>query len=78
MIVWSANDAAPRMRAPGTTERAQAAYLRDRTADVLADGRSAVMLDALQDCLRGHFDVDHSTFQLELAGHADHERPMHN
>jgi cobalt-zinc-cadmium efflux system protein len=45
--------------------------------DVLANGRSAVMLDALQDCLRGHFDVDHSTFQLELAGHADHERPMH-
>src|SRR5271166_5517457 len=44
---------------------------------VLADGRSAVMLDTLQGCLRGHFDVDHSTFQLELAGHADHERPMH-
>lgn len=45
--------------------------------EVLADGRSAVMLDALQDCLRGHFDVGHSTFQLEPAGHADHERPMH-
>jgi cobalt-zinc-cadmium efflux system protein len=45
--------------------------------DVLADGRSAVMLDALQDCMRGHFDVGHSTFQLELAGHADHEQPMH-
>jgi cobalt-zinc-cadmium efflux system protein len=45
--------------------------------EVLADGRSAVMLDALQDCLRGHFDVGHSTFQLELEGHADHERPMH-
>ena len=45
--------------------------------DVLTDGRSAVMLDALQACLRGHFDVEHSTFQLELAGHADHERPMH-
>ena len=45
--------------------------------EVLADGRSALMLDALQDCLRGHFDVGHSTFQLELAGHADHERPMH-
>jgi len=44
---------------------------------VLADGRSGVMLDALQECLRGHFDVGHSTFQLELAGHADHERPMH-
>ena len=41
--------------------------------EVLAGGRSAAMLDALQDCLRGHFDVAHSTFQLEPAGHADHE-----
>jgi len=40
---------------------------------VLADGRSAVMLDALQACLRGHFDVTHSTFQLEPASHAGHE-----
>lgn len=46
--------------------------------EVLADGRSAPMLDALQACLRGHFDVQHSTFQLEPAGHADHERPMHD
>jgi cobalt-zinc-cadmium efflux system protein len=46
--------------------------------EVLADGRSAGMLDRLQDCVRGHFDVAHSTFQLELAGHADHERPMHD
>ena len=38
---------------------------------------NGVMLDRLQDCLRGHFDVEHSTFQLEPAGHADHERPMH-
>jgi cobalt-zinc-cadmium efflux system protein len=45
--------------------------------DIIASGRSAIMLDALQDCLRGHFDVEHSTFQLEPAGHADHERPMH-
>jgi cobalt-zinc-cadmium efflux system protein len=45
--------------------------------EVLADERSGVMLDALQECVRGHFDVGHSTFQLELAGHADHERPMH-
>jgi cobalt-zinc-cadmium efflux system protein len=44
---------------------------------VLDDGRCARMLDRLQDCLRGHFDVEHSTFQLEPAGHADHERPMH-
>jgi cobalt-zinc-cadmium efflux system protein len=45
--------------------------------EVLSDGRSAVMLDALQECLRGHFDVEHSTFQLEPSGHAEHERPMH-
>ncbi len=41
------------------------------------DGRCFGMLDLLQDCLRGHFDVEHSTFQLEPAGHAAHERPMH-
>ena len=46
-------------------------------AEILADGRSGMMLDRLQDCLRGHFDVEHSTFQIEPAGHADHERPMH-
>jgi len=46
-------------------------------AEILADGRSGAVLDRLQDCLRGHFDVEHSTFQLELAGHADHEDPMH-
>ncbi len=45
--------------------------------DVLASGRSAVILDRLQDCLRGHFDVEHSTFQLEPAGHAEHEGPIH-
>ena len=45
--------------------------------EILAGGRSAIMLDKLQACLRGHFDVEHSTFQLEPAGHADHERPMH-
>jgi cobalt-zinc-cadmium efflux system protein len=44
---------------------------------IIERGRSAIMLDRLQDCLRGHFDVDHSTFQLEPAGHADHEQPMH-
>jgi cobalt-zinc-cadmium efflux system protein len=44
---------------------------------IIEAGRSAIMLDQLQDCLRGHFDVDHSTFQLEPAGHAEHEHPMH-
>jgi cobalt-zinc-cadmium efflux system protein len=46
--------------------------------EIIERGQSAIMLDHLQDCLRGHFDVDHSTFQLEPAGHADHERPMHD
>jgi cobalt-zinc-cadmium efflux system protein len=46
--------------------------------EIIERGHSAIMLDKLQDCLRGHFDVDHSTFQLEPAGHADHERPMHD
>ncbi len=40
---------------------------------VLASGRGAAMLDTLQECLRGHFDVVHSTFQLEPTGHSDHE-----
>ena len=46
--------------------------------EIIERGQSAIMLDQLQDCLSGHFDVDHSTFQLEPAGHADHERPMHD
>ncbi|HXW44906.1 MAG TPA: cation diffusion facilitator family transporter [Streptosporangiaceae bacterium] len=45
--------------------------------EVIERGQSAIMLDRLQQCLSGHFDVDHSTFQLEPAGHADHEHPMH-
>jgi cobalt-zinc-cadmium efflux system protein len=44
---------------------------------VFDDGKCFAMLDRLQDCLRGHFDVEHSTFQLEPAGHAAHEHPMH-
>jgi cobalt-zinc-cadmium efflux system protein len=46
--------------------------------EIIERGQSAIMLDKLQACLRGHFDVDHSTFQLEPAGHADHEQPMHD
>jgi cobalt-zinc-cadmium efflux system protein len=46
--------------------------------EIIEQGQSAIMLDRLQACLRGHFDVEHSTFQLEPAGHADHEQPMHD
>lgn len=41
-------------------------------ADVLAQGNGPV-LDRLGECLTGHFDVEHSTLQLEPSGHADHE-----
>ncbi|WP_127784438.1 cation diffusion facilitator family transporter [Rhodococcus sp. X156] len=40
-------------------------------------GHCPQILDQLQACLRGHFDVEHSTFQLEPAGHADHEDGAH-
>jgi cobalt-zinc-cadmium efflux system protein len=41
------------------------------------DGHAPQMLDALQECLLGHFDVEHSTFQLEPLGHAEHEVGAH-
>ncbi|BBH69289.1 cation transporter [Actinoplanes sp. OR16] len=41
------------------------------------DGHAPQLLDALQSCLSGHFDVEHSTFQLEPAGHAGHEHQTH-
>jgi cobalt-zinc-cadmium efflux system protein len=36
------------------------------------------MLHELQECLGGHFDVEHCTFQLEAETHADHEAPVHD
>jgi cobalt-zinc-cadmium efflux system protein len=41
------------------------------------DGHAPQILDALQACLVGHFDVEHSTFQLEPASHATHEPGTH-
>ena len=45
--------------------------------DVLADGGAPRILDDLAECLDEHFEVEHCTFQLEPAGHADHEFPTH-
>jgi cobalt-zinc-cadmium efflux system protein len=39
----------------------------------LSDGRSSAILSQLQTCLSEHFDVEHSTFQLERAGHVEHD-----
>ncbi len=44
---------------------------------VLQSGGSGALLDALSACLAEHFDVDHSTFQLEPAEHAAHEDYPH-
>lgn len=48
------------------------------TDDCFATGRCPQILDHLQDCLAGHFDVAHSTFQLEPGGHAGHEAAAHS
>jgi cobalt-zinc-cadmium efflux system protein len=39
----------------------------------LADGQAGEILQRLQSCLSDHFDVEHSTFQLEPAGHVEHD-----
>ena len=41
------------------------------------DGHAPQILDQLQHCLAGHFDVAHSTFQLEPVSHLDHETGTH-
>lgn len=49
------------------------------TAHVVVDDRVLTpqqfcrALDEMQACLRGHFDVAHSTFQLEPSSHDDHD-----
>jgi len=45
--------------------------------DCFMDGHVPRLLDELQSCLIGHFDVEHSTFQFEPAGHTLHENPAH-
>lgn len=46
-------------------------------AEVFQKGETGAMLERLGECLKGHFDVEHSTFQLEPAGHADSEEHAH-
>ena len=45
--------------------------------EVFASGRTGELLDELGGCLSEHFDVEHSTFQLEPAGRAEQEQPQH-
>ncbi|WP_017936406.1 cation diffusion facilitator family transporter [Nocardioides sp. Iso805N] len=41
------------------------------------DGHAPQILDEVQRCLGGHFDVEHSTFQLEPRSHQEHEPGVH-
>ncbi|HEY9498188.1 MAG TPA: cation diffusion facilitator family transporter, partial [Terrimesophilobacter sp.] len=47
-------------------------------AEVFANREAGRLLDELADCLSDHFDVAHSTFQLEPAEHAQHEEHFHS
>ena len=47
------------------------------TDDCLNTGEAGRVLDHLQECLSGHFDVEHSTLQFEAAGHIEHELGGH-
>jgi cobalt-zinc-cadmium efflux system protein len=46
-------------------------------AGVFRSGATGALLDELSGCLSKHFDVEHSTFQLEPAEHAAHEDEFH-
>jgi cobalt-zinc-cadmium efflux system protein len=46
--------------------------------ECLNGGGVGRVLDRLQGCLASHFDVEHSTLQLEAVSHAEHEPGMHD
>ncbi len=47
--------------------------------ELLASGRAGELLSELSECLSHHFDVEHSTFQLEPADHAaDADHTLHS
>ena len=45
--------------------------------ECFSSGEAGRVLDHLQGCLAGHFDVAHSTLQLESVGHIEHELGGH-
>lgn len=44
---------------------------------VTGEAASGPVLDQLSGCLTDHFDIEHSTFQIEPPGHRDHEPILH-
>jgi cobalt-zinc-cadmium efflux system protein len=47
------------------------------TPECFTTGEAGRVLDHLQECLSGHFDVPHSTLQFESPGHIEHELGGH-
>jgi cobalt-zinc-cadmium efflux system protein len=47
------------------------------TPECFTTGEAGRVLDHLQECLSGHFDVAHSTLQFESPGHIEHELGGH-
>lgn len=45
--------------------------------ECFSNGHAPQIVDQLQACLMGHFDIEHCTFQLEPIGHLDHESGTH-
>ncbi|WP_025157292.1 cation diffusion facilitator family transporter [Leifsonia aquatica] len=64
--VWAITSGAPVFTAHVVVEQ-----------EVFRSGRTGDLLDELSGCLAEHFDVEHSTFQLEPAEHAEHEDEFH-
>ena len=46
--------------------------------DCFSDGHLIELLPAVQECLRDHFDVEHSTIQFEPASHSKDEYGLHD
>ncbi|UAJ80987.1 cation transporter [Leifsonia sp. ZF2019] len=64
--VWAITSGAPVFTAHVVVEQ-----------EVFRSGSTGALLDELSGCLAEHFDVEHSTFQLEPAEHAEHEDEFH-
>lgn len=47
-------------------------------SQIFSQNATGELLDALSECLSDHFDVAHSTFQLEPTEHAHHEEHFHD
>jgi len=64
--VWTVTSSLPALSAHVVIEQ-----------DCFEDGHAPQILDQITECLAGHFDLEHCTFQLEPPGHTSHEAGAH-